>query len=138
MAVAKETGVKYVKTKTDFDAISKMALGSVGRILVSHLFTALFVCFAVGYVVNKRARNNQRPKHCISCQSLTTIYRAFIKVVTPESVMPVRRPTGVGGGGLLGRVGAAGASSVRTGYNATGGTSKFLDVRSQSMGSGSR
>jgi len=52
--------------------------------------------------------------------------KAVQAVVTPESVAPVRRPGG--GGGLLGRVGTAqtGCGAVRTGFNATGGTSKFL------------
>lgn len=80
VTIARETGVKYTKTKTDFEAISKKALESV---------------------------------------------------VTPESVVPVKRPV-AGGSGLLARV----SVSVRTGYNATGGTSKFLDTRCSSMGVG--
>ena len=31
IGLAKETGVKYVKTKTNFDAISKVALDAVGK-----------------------------------------------------------------------------------------------------------
>ena len=31
LGLAKETGVKYVKTKTNFDAISKVALEAVGN-----------------------------------------------------------------------------------------------------------
>ena len=31
LGLAKETGVKYVKTKTNFDAISKVALEAVGK-----------------------------------------------------------------------------------------------------------